>query len=105
MNCNFHKSQNEMFCIGQKICLSNISYLHKATECHGYEEQMKKLKSMAAKTVNYSYYAKALMTHRVLCRNSCASGWHIIYSLICEINTDSCERLCKTTVFTKMAQK
>lgn len=36
MNCNFHKSQNEMFCIGQKICLSNISYLHKATECHGY---------------------------------------------------------------------
>lgn len=36
MNCNFDKSPNEMFCIGQKICLSNISYLHKATECHGY---------------------------------------------------------------------
>lgn len=36
MSCNFPKSQNEMFCIGQKICLSNISYLHKATECHGY---------------------------------------------------------------------
>ena len=36
MNSNFHKSQNEMFCIAQKICLSNISYLHKATECHGY---------------------------------------------------------------------
>ena len=33
------------------------------------------------------------MTYRVLYRNSCASGWHIIYSLICEINTDSCEKL------------
>lgn len=57
------------------------------------------------KIVNYSYYTKALMTYRVLCRNSCASGWHIIYFLICEINTDICERLCKTIVFTKMAQK
>lgn len=45
------------------------------------------------------------MTYRVLCRNSCASGWHIIYFLVCEINTDICERLCKTIVFTKMAQK
>ena len=36
MNSNFHKSQNETFCIGQKICLSNIPYLHKATECHGH---------------------------------------------------------------------
>lgn len=35
MNYNFHRSQNEVFCIGQKICLSNISYLHKATGCHG----------------------------------------------------------------------
>lgn len=57
------------------------------------------------KTVNYSYYTKALMTYRVLCMNVCASGWHIIYFLICEINTDICERLCKTIVFTKMAQK
>lgn len=37
MNCNFFvKSQNEMFCIEQKICLSNISYLYKATESHEY---------------------------------------------------------------------
>lgn len=36
MNCNFFKSQNETFCIEQKICLSNISYLYKATESHEY---------------------------------------------------------------------
>lgn len=45
------------------------------------------------------------MTYRVLCRNSCASGWHVVYVLICEINTDISERLCKIIVFTKMAQK
>ena len=33
------------------------------------------------------------MTYRVFCRNSRASGWHIIYSLICESNTESCESL------------
>lgn len=27
VTCNF-VSHNEMFCIGQKICLSNISYMH-----------------------------------------------------------------------------
>lgn len=52
---------------------------------------------------------KLLLLHkscndRVSCGNFCASGWHIMYFLLCEINADICERLCKTVIFTKMAQ-
>lgn len=40
MTCYFQaSSENAMFCIGPKICLSNISHLDKATESHGYWKQ------------------------------------------------------------------
>lgn len=60
-----------MFCIEQKICLSNISYLYKATESHDISNKWKNLTLQQAeyisvwysnklKIVNYSY-KKAVM--------------------------------------------
>lgn len=63
-----------MSCIEQKICLSNISCLYKATESHEYQRQRESLTLQQAeyisvwysnklKTVNYSY-TKAVMAGR-----------------------------------------
>lgn len=59
MNCNFHKSQKENVLHRTKICLSNILYLHKATECHGCEEQMKMFNSTAEYIKTFVWYSRS----------------------------------------------